>query len=377
MRLSKFTIKHYRSIREAVIDLDDLTLFIGPNGAGKSTILDALQFLHEAMLTHDFMDPYRSRGGMRNLSWDGARSGPIYLGLWFEDCGQEFEWTVSLATVSDSLLVTEEVRNRTHNSSQEALLKAGPDEGWWWSDSSSQRVNLVQTQTECALAYASVDASFAARRIAESVRNWGFFDPSPAMVRDPWNAAPGGEQLNSDGDNLAEVLYNLSLQSPDHFETIVSATRDILNQSIKIEPRSSPNGFYFVQDEPGIKFPVHQMGVSSGTLRILALMTALFGRPETSLVGIEEPENYIHPAALASFAEHMLNARDRIQFMVTTHSPLLLDHVTDPGAVAVVTRDHAAGTVINRESDPDAVRRALDESGFSLGEYHQTKGFGG
>ena len=76
---------------------------------------------------------------------------------------------------------------------------------------------------------------------------------------------------------------------------------------------------------------------------MLALMTALHGQPETTLIGIEEPENYIHPAALSSFVEHMVDAQDRVQFMVTTHSPLLLDFLNDPAAVSIVSRKRLQG----------------------------------
>ena len=118
------------------------------------------------------------------------------------------------------------------------------------------------------------------------------------------------------------------------------------------------------------------MGVSSGTLRTLALMTALFGEPETNLLGIEEPENYIHPSALSAFVEYLRDSQNRVQFMVTTHSPLLLDLMDDPGAVCVVQRRDGEGTAVHREANPDGVRNALNASGFSLGEFHQTKGFG-
>ena len=109
---------------------------------------------------------------------------------------------------------------------------------------------------------------------------------------------------------------------------------------------------------------------------MLALMTALLGEPEANLVGIEEPENYIHPTALSSFVEHVRAAQERVQFLVTTHSPLLLSYLDDPGAVRVVQRHGAEGTTVMREKDPGAVRRALDASGFDLGEFYQTKGFG-
>ena len=66
---------------------------------------------------------------------------------------------------------------------------------------------------------------------------------------------------------------------------------------------------------------------------MLALMTALLAEPEANLIGIEEPENYIHPTALSTFVQYLLGARGRVQFMVTTHSPLLLDYLNEPGAV--------------------------------------------
>ena len=95
------------------------------------------------------------------------------------------------------------------------------------------------------------------------------------------------------------------------------------------------------------------------------------------MIGIEEPENYIHPAALSSFVDHVLDARDRVQFMVTTHSPLLLDSLDDPAAVNVVRRDDLNGTTVLKESDRASVRKALEASGLGLGEYYETRGFGG
>ena len=117
------------------------------------------------------------------------------------------------------------------------------------------------------------------------------------------------------------------------------------------------------------------MGASSGTLRVLALMTALHTSTEAKLIGIEEPENYVHPGALSSFVEHLGSVGENIQLVVTTHSPLVLDALGDPSVVRVVRRDGKKGTVVE-EGDAQGVRRALDESGFGLGEYYQTRGFG-
>lgn len=87
-------------------------------------------------------------------------------------------------------------------------------------------------------------------------------------------------------------------------------------------------------------------------------MHVLFGEAETNLIGIEEPENYVHPSALASFAQYLLKARDRVQILVTTHSPLLLDFLNEPAAVVVVRHTAQDGTQVIRESNPEAVRQA-------------------
>jgi predicted ATPase len=172
-------------------------------------------------------------------------------------------------------------------------------------------------------------------------------------------------------------LFAIKQSSPAIFDQIVSATKSVLGLPLEIEPRESDNGFYFVQSESGLQHTVHQMGVSSGTLRMLALMTAIFGESGTNLIGIEEPENNVHPTALTAFAEYLLKVRERVQILVTTHSSLLLDFLNEPAAVSVVRHTDTEGTRVNRETNPDAVREALKESGFGLGEFYETKGFGG
>ena len=121
---------------------------------------------------------------------------------------------------------------------------------------------------------------------------------------------------------------------------------------------------------------MHQIGTSAGTLRILALLTAMFEESSSGLVAIEEPENNIHPAALGDFTSYLTSASGKTQLAVTTHSPILLDFLEDPASVIVVRRDDAKGTTIIRENNPEGIKAALDASGFSLGEYHQTRGFG-
>ena len=375
MKLLRLEVKNYRILRHVTIDFDDFNLFIGPNAAGKSTILDALRFLHEGIHARDFQGSILSRGGPLNLAWKGEEAHRIDLIVTLQNQKHSFEWSVQIDIQGYQFRVKEQVKQLISGLPPMELLDADGGTGRWWSANTEKRVKMQLPPTSCALAAASADATFPARDIASFVRRWGFFDPNPFLLRRDW---PGLEasRLDHYGRNLAETLYTLKSTSPGVFEQIRSATQDIVGLPTSIDPRESEDRRYFVQREEGLQFTVHQMGVSSGTLRMLALMTALHGEPGANLLGIEEPENYIHPSALYAFVEHTRNSQGRVQFMVTTHSPLLLDLLNDPKIVYIVQRGDGTGTKVSRETNPEGVRRALDESEFSLGEYYQTKGFG-
>ncbi len=374
MKLLRLDVKRFRSLRDERIELGDFNLFIGANASGKSTVLDALRFLHEAVQAGTFEVPIFSRGGILNLAWKGEQAHQIDLVVTLKDDEATLEWSVQLSRQGYPFNVRERVSRMSAQGPPQSLLEADGGTGWWWSED-KRKVQLQQSPTSCALAAAAADASFPARSIADFMRRWGFFDPNPFLLRRDWTGLDSG-RFDHYGRNLAETLYALRNSSPDILEKIRSATQDIVGLPERIDPREAEDRFYFTQKEPGLQFPVHQMGVSSGTLRMLALMTALLGESESNLIGIEEPENYVHPTALSAFVEYLLHARGRVQFMVTTHSPLLLDLLNDPSVVYVVQRSHQAETTVTKQADPDGVRKALEASGFGLGEYYQTKGFG-
>jgi len=79
---------------------------------------------------------------------------------------------------------------------------------------------------------------------------------------------------------------------------------------------------------------------------------------------------------LEAFARYIQMAKERLQILITTHSPLLLNFLDEPEAVCVVRRGEK-GTEVIREPEPAAVRKALEASGFGLGEFYESKGFGG
>lgn len=375
MRISSIKARRYRSVYDETVELSDLNVFIGANASGKSTLLDAFRFLHEGMQSRDFRRPVFHRGGIVHLAWKGESAQFVELVASVQDDNKTYEWSVRLMRDGFDFSVEEKMNEVRFGMPPTALLESTKGEGWWWSGEDRERIGLKQANTACALAAASADASFPGRRVAEFIDRWGFFDPSPFLLRRDWSGLDAG-RFDPYGRNLGETLFGIHKASPDLFDSIIGATQTVIDLPMNIEPREKEDSYYFVQTESGLKHPVHQMGVSSGTLRMLALMTALHAQPEANLIGIEEPENYVHPKALEAFVEYLADARNRMQLMVTTHSPLLLDFVRDPATVRVVRRGPTGDTTVSAENNAHGVTRALQESGFGLGEFHETKGFG-
>jgi predicted ATPase len=87
--------------------------------------------------------------------------------------------------------------------------------------------------------------------------------------------------------------------------------------------------FWSSSNGPDKKLDFDASSMSDGTLRVLAALTAVFqsvlpwGYP--SVVGIEEPEAALHPAAMRALVAAMDEATLRTQILLTTHSPDLLD----------------------------------------------------
>ena len=375
MKLRTLETERYRNLRDVRVDLDDLNLFIGANASGKSAVLDALRFLSEAVRQRDFRAPVYSRGGIIHLAWKGEEARFVGLKISLEDGDNRYRWSLRLFRIEYEFYVEERVESEDmkRGSPPAQLLWAERGEGWWWSGERGEKVPLKQRENGCALAAAAADASFPARGVADFVGRWGVFDPNPFLLRRDWTGLGSGA-LDPYGRNFAETLHALDRSTLEH---VVAATRAVVGLPEGIEPREAQDEgrFYFIQRESGLHYGVHQMGASSGTLRMLALMTALLADPEANLIGIEEPENNIHPAALSSFAEYLRDARSRVQILVTTHSPALLDILNLPEAVRVVTRDGDNGAAVVA-GDAERVRAALTESGFGLGEYYETAGFG-
>ena len=83
----------------------------------------------------------------------------------------------------------------------------------------------------------------------------------------------------------------------------------------------------FLEEEGGRSIPATRL--SDGTLRYLSLLAVLLHPDPPPLICIEEPELGLHPDLLPTLSDLMCEASKRCQVIVTTHSDVLVDALTD------------------------------------------------
>lgn len=391
MRLEKVKLKNFRKAKDVTFDLSRFSVLIGPNASGKSTVLDSLRFLATAAATGSFAEAIHDRGGFLNLAWKGDQASVVEITTTFaedEDAAgsaRRYVWSVRLQRLGQSardVAVHETLEFVQSNAPPVQYLKNAPDEKWWWSvreDGVQDKMTLDLDALECALFLAGRQIAFPGRRVFQHLSCWSFSDPNPGALKLPSDASRP-QALDIYGRNLASRLQVVQETEPERYADVVAAVRAITGLPItNIEVRELENDRVgFTISEAGLKYPVNQPSVSSGTLRVLAIALAIMGADSAQLLGLEEPENYLHPEALQGLAQLLAQASDSTQVVVTTHSPLLLNYLgPDAASIFVVDSGDNRGTTVRRAATATSLVEALEKAEFGWGDYLLTKGFGG
>ena len=126
--------------------------------------------------------------------------------------------------------------------------------------------------------------------------------------------------------------------------------------------------------EEGLQQPVPATRLSDGTLRFLCLLSVLCHPSPPPLICIEEPEIGLHPDILPMVAELLVQASHNTQLIVTTHSDVLVDALSETPEAVVVCEKHDGSTTLKR-LDEDALKPWLEK--YRLGELWTRGDLGG
>lgn len=174
-------------------------------------------------------------------------------------------------------------------------------------------------------------------------REWSFGRYTPPRL--PQKADLPNDWLEPDASNLGLVLNRLR-REPAVKKRLLEALR-ALYEGIDDYDVQIEGGTVQVFFHEG-RFTVPATRLSDGTLRYLCLLAILCHPNPPPLVCIEEPELGLHPDVLPTLADLLKEASERTQIVVTTHSDVLVDALTDRPETVLVVEKTAGGTMLKR-----------------------------
>lgn len=366
----RVTIRNYKSIAACQVELQRLLFLVGPNGAGKSNFLDALRFVADALRT-SLDHALRDRGTIKEVR---RRSGghPNHFAI-------RLDFVLSDGSAGHySFRVGSKPAGGYEVQSEECKLIA---EGFP-ARSSSYHVKSGQViqSSEPLLPAVLPDRLFlvaasglpAFRPVFDALSRIEIYNLNPKVIAIPQLPDPS-ELLRRDGSNAASMLQKLAederQQISRYLSRIVPGISAVDAKSLgaqeTIEFRQSVRG----QEHPW-RFLASSM--SDGTLRAFGVLLALFQSDHTLreqsplLIGLEEPEMALHPAAASVLLAALRDASQRVQILVTSHSPDLLDNPDiETESLLAVENDDALTHIAPIDA---AGREMLRQKLFTAGE---------
>ncbi|MCU7935425.1 MAG: AAA family ATPase [Candidatus Thiodiazotropha sp. (ex Dulcina madagascariensis)] len=365
--ITRVVLRNYKSIGYCDVHLNSLTYLVGANGSGKSNFLDALHLVRDA-LVGSLDNALNERGGLTEVRRRSSGH-PTHFGIRLEfelKDGKYGHYAFNIGALS----------RRGYEVQTEECVISGVGKGPFYK---IERGKLVASSeipfpavTADRLALVAVSGTKVFRPIFDALTSMGFYNLNPKLMRE-LQKPQEGRLLKPVGENIASVIGHLERVGPEMMETIQEYLQTVVSTVHGVERKQigPMETLEFRQDMAGAKHPWRFLAqnMSDGTLRALGILTALFqGNRDyaPSLVGIEEPETALHPAASATLRDALEKASEQTQVIVTSHSPDLLDDL-DLSADALLSVDSEGGETRIARLD-EASRKSMYNRLFSAGE---------
>ncbi|MBW7864584.1 MAG: AAA family ATPase [Candidatus Hydrogenedentes bacterium] len=374
-RIEYLRVQNYRALQDVEIKgITPLMVLLGPNGSGKSTVFDVFNFLSECF-QHGLRHAWDRRGRANELKTRG-QTGPVIIEIKYRE-------NPTLPLITYHLAIDEGPKGphvaeewlqwkRGHRGRPFRFLeyKQGqgraasgemPDEQDQRQETPLRSADLIAVNT---LGQFAEHPRVAALR--EFITDWYVSYLSIEDTRAQPEAGPQ-ERLSKTGGNLPNVVQYLKELHPERLERIFDVLRERVPRLERVDAEPMPDGRLLLQikDAPFDR-PVMSRYASDGTLKMLSYLVVLMDPEPPQFIGIEEPENFLHPRLLRELAEECRAASDVSQLLVTTHSPFFLNGIR-PEEVRVMYRDDKGYSQVRRASEVRGVNQFVD-AGALMGQ---------
>jgi len=340
------------------VDLGSLNLLIGPNGSGKSNLIEVMDLMRAS--PKDYSEITRRGGGIGDWVWRGAAQGVgtievvlsrpsirmtelLFHEIQFMNRNQQFHlWDETVHLSSGEPIYLFQGQDEIPEVS---VVQDGDANNRKWTTAPIRNINrsvLGQLLDSSRMPdLAALTESYDKIRV---YRDWSF--GRNTLFRIPQPADMRRDRLEEDFSNLGLFLNRLKTEFPAAKRALLSALQDLYEGITDFEVNTNGGTVQVFLHEGDFAIPATRL--SDGTLRYLCLLAILCDPEPPPLICIEEPELGLHPDVLPGLADLMRSASERTQLIVTTHSDILVDAMTETPECVIVCEKHEGQTEMKR-----------------------------
>lgn len=374
LQIEQLRVQNYRVLRDVTFkDLTPFTVLTGANGSGKSTVFDVFAFLHEAF-TRGLRPAWDDRNRVDAIRSRGQR-GPVSFEIKYRAPDLDDKWRLVTYRVEIDqegtlpVVVSEKLRWSTAlaQGRPRDILSFERGEGSVYDEARGVYDHEVLASSDllAVSALGQLRSHPRVKLLRDFIQGWYLSYVSAGETRGTPTFGPE-PRLTRSGDNLANVIQYLLEHDPDRLAGIFRLLSRRIPQLESVLPEQLADGRMLLQlkDKP-FSEPVLARFASDGTLKLLAYLTVLHGPALPEVIGIEEPENQLHPELVPLLAEEFREVSGSAQVLVTTHSPEFLRQV-HPKELWMLSRTDDGFTRVGRASE-DGRAVAMFDAGATLG----------
>jgi predicted ATPase len=348
MRVTTVGITGYRSIRQLLAPVGPLTVLVGNNGVGKTNLYRSLELI-QAAASGTLADEIAREGGLASVHFAGelkTHEKPRLAleatidGILESDDPMRYRIELGFPTPVDAAFRLEaQVKSEALDLFQrkrtvELMERKGPSV--WARDDQGNRALASDELLASEVALSSLRGSYREiDAVRHAITSWRFYHAfrtdADSPLRRPSRAITS-PMLHPDGSNLAAVFATLRYVRQETVEHDAAIDRAFPGAALIVPAPADTASFAMrFPDLPKRQFGAHEL--SDGTLHYLALMGALLAYRLPPFIALNEPETSLHPDLLPALADLIVDASNRTQLWVVTHSRPLADAIAQQSGV--------------------------------------------
>ena len=353
-------------------ELHDLNVLIGPNGSGKSNVIEAIELLRATPT--DFAAAIRDGGGAAEWFWKGeAGNKSAKMGVETGDkstrlktpSGRALRYRLEFGIDNTRVEVLDEAIEETEPERDHddpdfyyryqqgyptinIKNQAGSDD----RSEPLQRIGRYELRPDQSVLAQIRDPelypelTWLGRQFEQiqMLRDWTF-----GRYTEPRKAQPADlpeDRPLPDYKNLALILNKI--EHDQVWPEFNKLLKRFFPRFERMSTKVSGGAIQFYLHEADFHPPIPATRLSDGTIRFVALLATLLAPSPPPLVCIDEPELGLHPDAVSLIAELMVEASERTQLVVTTHSDALISALTTKPEAVVACERTGPGTTLRR-----------------------------